>query len=385
MKILLVGLYYADNLGDAVICDCARAKLQEHFPDAEITLRDFVDRFEFVPSKGSPHRSTRKRQVKEFLRRCATRYTWMDKEYKREMCILQENIDYIEAQCREDYDALVFAGGQVIMDDLVLFAVAFGERFAQKGTPIFFNACGTGPAISPTVRKRVREHFARPEVKLISTRDSADFVNRRYCRQNPRAVNTYDPALWSSAVYGVRADPKADTIGLGIMRARSLSETGMEQFWISMIRELERRGEKWKVFVNGAAEDADYARYILSLVPELPESPEAYMAPIPGTPRELVQTVGSFRSLISFRLHSHILAASLNVPSVALVWDNKLRQFFGRIGHPERCFTVKAGPAAILDALEKAEREGYDRAELERQKQFSMELLTTAMDKELAQ
>lgn len=74
----------------------------------------------------------------------------------------------------------------------------------------------------------------------------------------------------------------------------------------------------------------------------------------------LVKTISRFQSIISFRLHSHIIAASLGIPSVAVVWDDKVRGFFGKIGHPERCCTLLDGPEKILNKLEKARQQGVD-------------------------
>ena len=101
--------------------------------------------------------------------------------------------------------------------------------------------------------------------------------------------------------------------------------------------------------------------------------------PVPSKPEELVKTISQFKSIVSFRLHSHIIAASLNIPSVSVVWDDKVRIFFEKIGHPERCCNLRCGAEEVLSKLDKAEKEGIDGVLVAEQKRFSAEWLTCAV------
>ena len=92
--------------------------------------------------------------------------------------------------------------------------------------------------------------------------------------------------------------------------------------------------------------------------------------PVPKRPDELVAMIAGFKSIVSFRLHSHIIAAALDVPSIALVWDGKLRFYFEKIGHGERCMTVDADPDEVIKRLDRAETEGYDRRMIEDRKKW---------------
>ena len=93
--------------------------------------------------------------------------------------------------------------------------------------------------------------------------------------------------------------------------------------------------------------------------------------------------LAGFQSIISFRLHSHIIAASLDIPSVGVVWDDKLRFFFQKTGHEERCCTVSDKPETVLKKLQIAENEGYDRLLLEKQKNDSANLLFDMISSEI--
>ena len=93
-----------------------------------------------------------------------------------------------------------------------------------------------------------------------------------------------------------------------------------------------------------------------------------------------MRLIASFGSLISYRLHSHIIACSLDIPTVAVQWDRKLPFFFEKIGCPERCLTAKATPKQVLAALEKAQADGYDRAAISSQQADACAKLFEAVD-----
>ncbi|HFI0063786.1 TPA: hypothetical protein ACGORR_002024, partial [Streptococcus suis] len=57
--------------------------------------------------------------------------------------------------------------------------------------------------------------------------------------------------------------------------------------------------------------------------------------------QELVQTISKFNRIISFRLHSHIISRALSIPSIALIWDNKVEEFFDFIGMKGNCFNFE--------------------------------------------
>lgn len=383
MKILVLGVYYARNLGDAVICDCAAAQLRVHFPDAEILVRDIRSRSAFLPESEPDMKTMKRRRFRAALRNAATRFFFLDKEYDHHAYRLSQDTNYIDSLCRDHFDLVVFAGGQLFQDGFALQISRFVSHFEKSGTPVFFNACGTGPAVSPKIRKELSRALASPCVKLISTRDNADLIARKYLSGSAQAICVSDPGLFAAETYGIEKNADSDVIGLGIMHAASIDLDSQSRFWAALIRTLEQKSIRWKLFVNGSAADVAYARHVFAQVPGVNRTFEECFAALPENPEDLVRCIAQFHSLISFRLHSHVIAASLGIPSVALVWDEKLRFFFRQLGHPERCLTVKDTPAAVLSRLADAQSEGYDVPALELQKKNSMAVLFDAMEAEI--
>lgn len=378
MKILVLGWYYSSNLGDAVICDCVAWLLRRQDPQAEVVIRDMAGRTEFPNDMAFSLPAARQNRRRHRLRVLATRLGW-DKKLSHEEWCWNRRREAVEKLAREDCDKVVFAGGQLFMDSLALYVEYLTAAFTARGIPVYFNACGTGPSWSRALQRRLGQTLQNPSVKLVSCRDNVALVNR-WCGK-PIAVPTADPALWTKAVYGISRDPQSAFLGLGIMYAETMPLRGACRFWRRLIRRLEKDGIPWKIFTNGSPGDLALAKQILSTLPEI-RNPEERICPPPKTPRELVAAIAQFHSLISFRLHSHILACSLDIPTVAVTWDRKLPLFFDKIGHPERCLTVAARPGKVLRTLDRAGKTGYNRERRNGLRENAAALLCTALEPE---
>ena len=347
MKILVLGWYYSSNLGDAVICECVAALLRSNYPGAVVAVRDIAGRTGFAHRESvdlKQRESLRKRQL---LRSAVTRLGW-DKQLVHEQWMLNEHRAELPSVAEGEWDLAVFAGGQLFMDGLALYVEAACREFSRRQIPVIFNACGTGPLVSPAIRARLAAVLKAPNVRLVSCRDGVELVNR-WCGESV-AVPTDDAALWTDWCYGIKA-VSSDTVGLGVLCPDSLDPDKTAAFWRRLIRELDVRNIRWKMFTNGHERDMAFARTLLDGRPEA-----EFLAPAPEKPEELVALIGSFRSIIGFRLHSHIIAASLGIPSVAMIWDQKLPRFFEKMGLPGRCFTIRASGQEVVAALQMAEQ-----------------------------
>lgn len=371
MRILLLGWYYSSNLGDAVICDCVADTLRRQYPQAEILLRDMAGRTRFPPRRPVTMASLRRDRRRVRLRSAATTLGW-DKQEKHSQWYVDYKKEVLEQIGSIPCDAVVFAGGQLFMDDLALLVEKLTALFAKQGIPVFFNACGVGPSRSHAIQTRLGAALRDPMVKLVSCRDDAALAARW---RGMDVIPTADPALEAAALYGIRRDEGSRVLGLGIQYPYHLNVRLVKNFWRRLILDLEAKQIPWKLFTNGGEADMAFARDILASL----KLPERCLCPAPETPAALVKTIARFGGLISFRLHSHILACSLDIPTAALVWDRKIPLFFEKIGCPERCLTPDATPAQTLAVLALAAEKGYDRDLLARQSREARALLLEAL------
>lgn len=376
MKLAVIGLYYAPNLGDAVICDCVEYLFRQAYPEAEIHVIDITGGEKFEKQQPVSMR-TLVRQSWNLKRDCLlTRAGISDRVYYWKKLDADARAGFYRRTAEQGYDAAVFAGGQLFMDWLGLDICGLVREFRKAGTPVYFNACGAGFSLSKEIRRQLGQALKSENVRWISTRDDRKAICGRYELPRERVIRTFDPALWSAEVYEGAAE-KTPYIGLGVMQPADGRIAATARFWRDVIRELDRRGYQWRMFCNGAIDDYHYGKYVLK---KAGKDPEKYLEPYPERPEELVRQITGFRALISFRLHSHIIAASFGIPAVALVWDDKLRFFYRGMGHEERCLTIKASGKQIADALEKARTEGVDPGRIREQRTKAWRLLKTAFD-----
>lgn len=393
MKILVLGSYYSDNLGDGVICDCVAEQLKELYPQAEVQIYDVLHRSCFRRESGVTMELLTDRRRHLIARRFVSRYGIIDKQYKSSGMRLADNRKQVEGIRDLACDLAVFAGGQLLMDSYALILAAYLKIFDEKGIPVILHACGTGPSVSAKTREELRKALSLACVKYISCRDDAEQVDRYY-RKEKKTVKTCDPALWSAEVYGIRKEERRAeaVLGLGIMYpdTEKISPRRAMRFWCRLIRLLDQKKIRWQIFTNGGISDIVFAREILKQVRGgAAESPAALLADkktellAPDRPEELVRVIAGFDGILSFRLHSHIIAASLGIPSVAICWDEKVRAFFEKLGVGERCCGPSVSAEEAWNRMEAALREGTDRDLVEKQAVLQKKLLFEAVQKEM--
>ena len=363
MNILVLGWYYSSNLGDAVLTDCTAQLLRRKYPLANIVVRDLIGRQNFFRNSNATLRG----KLFRILARLDRNGSYVNRH--------RENLNRTAAG---DWDMVVFAGGQLFMDSLAIYVSYLTEEFAKRQIPVFLHACGMGPTHHESIRQQLRQALNLPNVKYLSCRDDVPRLHR-LCG-NERAVFAADSALWCSEVFGISPQSSRKCLGLGMIDPGSLPARKTEKFYVNLIRRLEQNGTEWKLFTNGGEADMDFARRVLRNLPELTGPEERYLCPAPQSPKELVEQIAAFESLISFRLHSHIIATSLGIPTAAMVWDDKVRLFFQSIGHEERCKTIYDSPDAVLDALAQAREVPYDQELLHAMRETSIQQLLGAID-----
>lgn len=371
MKIAVIGMYYASNLGDAVICDCVAKWFLDSNPKAQVDIIDINGNKEFEIQPVVSLRILRKRQKNLNRDYWLTKHGFDDKVFYWSCKNMENRMDFYREVADRKYDAAIFAGGQIFMDWLSLDVCEFLKHFERVKTPVFFNACGAGISVSEKIRQSVQSYLSSENIKWISTRDDVDKIKDRYLSKDKEVAVTYDPALWTRETYGIEKKHES-MIGLGVMYCNHIRVQKLIRFWKGIIKELDKKHIPWKMFCNGSMDDYNMAVNILE---KLNLDKEQYLCPCPNHPKMLVEQIASFKGIISFRLHSHIIAASYEIPAVAIVWDEKLRFFYRHLRQEERCMTVEHSAADVVERFEHALKEGNDEGVLIEQKEAAKSML----------
>lgn len=300
IKILLVQICNR-NLGDAIIADNVRFLLKKAFPFYD---RDCVN-------------------------------------------IIDYNIYTNDVSQIKYVDAIVFDGGGIIKYK----AEHFDERLvkitdeAQKyGVPVFFNAVGVEGYDEDNSRCLEMKRVLNLDcVKMISVRDDVATMKSKYVT-NPEVhiSSVFDSAVFSNRTYtDIKHNKESDVIGLGIAREGLFTDYGIAEvdrsyllnLWKDIINELDKRGFKWQIFTNGTDADEKFAEEVLQYVGH------GSKLPLMTESQQLVRAICSFKGIIACRMHTNIVAYSYKIPSIGLVWSDKLKYWGEKIGYSERFVT----------------------------------------------
>ena len=237
-------------------------------------------------------------------------------------------------------DAVVIGGGQLLMDNSLDFPLKVNmiARLAYSlNRDVHFLSCGVGRKWSRIASRLF--YNALVSASSITVRDTIS--QERLANFLPGLVVSLsaDPAIWASDIYGQKRAMIDDLIGLGIMQVpmssfqthTKLFRDRLIDFWLSVANRLYRDGDHFELFTNGSLQDQALA---LSIVEAIKErlSISCNLVSRPTKPCELAQSISRYRAIIASRLHAHIIATSYNIPSVGLLWDDKVQAFFKDIG-----------------------------------------------------
>ncbi|WP_214744393.1 polysaccharide pyruvyl transferase family protein [Exiguobacterium sp. s189] len=370
-KILLIGEYYSSNLGDGIICQSVEYLIKKWNPSLEISISDLSGKVGFDEkdiSSPYPNKDNTITFPKKLVKKILKKSVYLQERYRFFLGGGKEKINNL---CDDNFDCAVFAGGQMFLD---YFSIPINEHVKQldrMDVPVIFNSCGMGHIKSKQLIYKFRRTLGYKNVVSISVRDDVDSVNNVIIKKgHKKAIKSYDPGLWSGEVYNVKRK-ESETIGLGVMSIDAFKDKNIISQYRKIILELNKKKIAWKLFCNGNINDYNLA---ISIAESLGYDKSA-IANRPETPKELVELISKFKGIISFRLHSHIVAVALNIPSIALSWDNKLNHFFDSINRKDRCLNINAEHKEIIDKYFFAEKEGYDLELIHSQKIYAKNLL----------
>lgn len=238
------------------------------------------------------------------------------------------------------------------------------EVAEELGIPLVINAAGVEGYDEQDPRCQLLKKSLNSDiVKSVTTRDDIKTLNEKYIHNHKtHTAKVADPAVYCDEVYQVAKKP-SEIYGIGLVRGgvfldneRDLKPEQVAQFYSELIAEMERRNLKYQLFTNGLPADSE-------LLTQMEENLGGKKLEViePQKDSELISIIASFKGVVAARLHANIISYALNVPSVGLVWNDKLVLFGKDIGYPERFFEYnKLDAVKIVDALVQASEQGYE-------------------------
>lgn len=366
-RILLVGEHYSENLGDGILCQCTDYLIKKYFK-SEVLV-------EYLDLSGRKYFNKKPNQNNILLKWKNLQYFILEKiglmnfyksyRKKKKVNKLKSNVKNV------DYDVIIIAGGQLIGGNFINKIERVFE-FYPNVVKVFNSVGGNGSIISEKFFSEDR--IKKNNIRGVTFRDSEINLSNIYCDK------TFDTAILCNKVFSGGTKAQSEIVGLGIMKAQNFSEYQQLLFWKKLIKILKYNNKNFKLFTNGDPNDYDFAKKVLNDN----NLNKKFLIDRPIYPHELIKDIIQFKSIVSFRMHSHVIAYSYGIPSIAVKWDQKIESFFKKNNYSERIIDICEKETVIYDKLIKAESEKNNLEQLKYQQQlleFKFEkLMKSALD-----
>lgn len=157
-----------------------------------------------------------------------------------------------------------------------------------------------------------------------------------------------DPAVFTKFVFKRTDTAQAEKkekkkIGLFVFRAGGFSDNNVSfsrkqqcLFWQDVCEQLESIGYDYELLTSGHFADEANLQYMIDSQYVKKEKCVLCI----NTPEDLLTRIQTYDGVVSCRLHPSIISYSYGIPSVSLIWNSKVADFYSQIGYPERAIST---------------------------------------------
>lgn len=401
IKIALAGLVNDASIGDRLLVECAQYLfMQKSVRDIEFTYVDFhgrrsrPDNEKILAEASASAEKKQKSTIQNFRSRMVSacldsqimpiKNIIYKKQFKRFFSSLGTTYfmkNYFD-EYLDEVDLIVIAGGGTIKYDVTVDFSKYYKRLLmaakERNIPIAIFSVGIESMynIKDARCRLFSDTLNDPTFKIASTRDNIDEFRKYITNPAIPVSKIADIGVWSSDTYGIVRNQLSETIGIGVIVAdrfvqfkSGITPEDYDRILVEIIEKLEARNEIVEIFCNGNPEDEEYAKHICKLTGK-----DESKIKTARKPRDIVEIISGYKGIISSRLHSCIPAYSLDIPFVAISWNNKLKFFGENIYVSDRIIEKdRLDSDVIIDTFYKAMSYGYDRIFREKYKKTAMD------------
>lgn len=250
--------------------------------------------------------------------------------------------------------------------------LALAEKY-QK--PVLFSAIGVERYDDDNKKcQSLKQALNLPCVKQITTRDGIEHLAKYRAREENFCIaKVSDPAVFTKRVFEkFLTDSKAKQsrekkkVGIFVLRANGFADNGYSfdrnrtaLLWIELLKVLRERGYDCELVTSGNFGDEAFLEYMFRNYDGVALADCVFNI---NTPEALVKKISEYDGVISCRMHPSIVSFSLDVPSIGIEWNPKVKYFYDSIGYPQRVVQVEELSAELLaDQIEAAMAEGVQK------------------------
>ena len=270
-----------------------------------------------------------------------------------------------------DADVVMFGGAPVInyKYQMMYHRTALTLDLAEElGTPVFFSSIGIESYDEDDPKcQLIKRALNQKCVKRISTRDGYELLEQYKDREDLVIDKAADPAVFARYVFrNIIPDKKRSKkkVGIFVIRHNAFTDNNVDfnwrqaaELWRGLAAELESRGYDYELLSSGYHGD----EVMLSCLRSNYGIPTSKSVTAINFLEDLIGHLADYDAVVTCRLHPSILAYSMGIPSVSLLWNPKVRGLYDNAGYPERVLELKDfTPEKIADALQRAIEQGID-------------------------
>lgn len=344
MKLLIIGEHFSTNLGDVVISKCFTGIMDRNHIDYNLLyLSGEKPKETQCLDLSDENEDNMRRRLKDIL--------------LRNKCVLFANnirmsyrmIQLYKDTLNEEYDAAIYDGGSIFMGYFSIRQWLINRRLASKKIPVYYYACGMGKFNNKEECNFVKRALSYSNIRKIYLRDS---IKKFECDFGFQGYQTYDVALLSDIFLGDNiSSQKSRIVGIGYISLEKDINEDIKSSMSEVIQELERRKLSWEFFCNG---DVNDYKAMVELYNDLKRKGLTYYGTCckkPVCSEDLIGDISRYSQIVTCRLHSAIIAYSLQIPAYCIGWSEKVYDFYRLINHEEMVVPPIFDGRKVVDCL----------------------------------
>lgn len=347
MKIAVVTYYAVTNIGDRILTDTLCWMLSSH----QTQIVDINGRYPYKFTRGG-YLS----QIEKFLVKC---FVKRKSDYE---------INRYFRRVLKGKDLIIFGGGQIadfIYTDCCRRIYDIVNIAEEYHIPVAYNAIGfAGEDCKSANAQMFIKSLNSKTVIDISVREKFEFASNILLQRKHLPISLVaDTAVWSSECYGIVKMRKTNTIGINVIRDSIINEYNKLQninivdIYCKLYLEFKSLGYNVRFFTNGVDKDNET---ISNIKEKLGLKEECISNFTKGKGKSFLKMLCDFDFVVSSRLHTSICCYSLKIPTIALAWDDKFKEFYKNSNQYEHYINDYNNIDNIIELCRSIIEKGYE-------------------------
>lgn len=251
----------------------------------------------------------------------------------------------IDEQLITNSNMIFIAGGALFGINYLNF-FEYIEKIVEiadyKKIPVYFSSTGINNINATTgTDERISTLLSKKCIKSMSIRESKDLYKNWLKDSDIEITQVCDPAVWTKHIYAKRLKSRKNSnkkiIGINVARGGLFKDNKKNwdfsdemEYLNDLKNKLDDSPYDYMFYTNGGIPDTNTMKYFAQQY-NIPNEKLIFI----NSTSELVETISQFDFVVAIRMHSSITSYALEIPSINLIYTDKVQYFYENINRPE--------------------------------------------------